>query len=498
MKNCYCDIIVPVYNAYNETIECFDSIIRNTIEPYRLILINDKSTDTRIEKWLECLKTEKFPNVIIMNNDTNLGFVKTVNKGIKYSKNDVVILNSDTMVTEGWLRKLENCAYSNDNIATVTPLTNRGSICSVPRMGENNAIPEGFTLQEYGSCIEKISFREYPLIPTGVGFCMFIKRRILDILGAFDEDSFNKGYGEEVDFCLKASENGFINVLCDDTFVYHKGSMSFKDLRDKYIKDNTKILDERYPYYLPMIDRFAKQNPLKYIQKNIELYIKLKNNKRNILHVLSKDSDSSYGSNISIKLSRAIDKNSGFNNFLLYSDGQELTVTAYIDDEAMNFQFDTGEDITYTMFHSRRYAEIFELIIKGFEIDLIHVHNLKGYSFDIIDLAEKYEIPRIITLYDLNLICPDLDLCDLAGDSEENGITVQECYRYARRKLGYTNAFVETWNRKIEENLSKFNWINTFSETIKTVTEKYYSSINLTNVEVINRISESEAALDSC
>lgn len=498
MKNCCCDIIVPIYNAYDETIKCIESVIKNTVEPYRLILINDKSSDTRIEEWLEGLATEGSSNIVIMNNDFNLGFVKTVNKGIRYSRNDVVILNSDTLVTEGWLGKLKDCAYSNDNIATVTPLTNNGSICSVPRMGETNAIPKGFTLQEYGLIVEKISFRKYPSIPTGVGFCIFIKRRILDILGVFDEDCFNKGYGEEVDFCLKASENGFINVLCDDTFVYHKGGMSFKNLRDKYLRDNAKILDKRYPYYLPMVSRFTKQNPLKDIQKNIELYIKLKNNKRNILHVLSRDMNSTYESNAILKLPRALNENSSFNNFLFYSNGQELMVTAYIDSEVLNFRFDIGEEITYTTFHSRRYAEIFESIIRGFDIDLVHIHNLKGHTFDIMGLAEKSGIPQMITLYDLSLICPDLRICDLGDAFEENGITIQECCEYVKRKLGYTNSFVEAWKRKVEENLAKFKWINTFSESIKVVIEKYYSSIKLMDVETISPELESGAAFDSC
>ena len=124
------DIVVPIYNAYEYTQECIKSILENTnLQEHTLLLINDKSPDERIMPMLKKYANDnKNKNIVVLENEENLGFVKTVNKGMKYSSNDVILLNSDTEVTKKWLEKIISCAYSNEYIATVTPFTNNGTI----------------------------------------------------------------------------------------------------------------------------------------------------------------------------------------------------------------------------------------------------------------------------------------------------------------------------------------------------------------------------------
>ena len=120
------DIAIPIYNAYDYTVECIKSILKHTdLNTHTLILINDKSPDEKILPMLQKFVEEnKDKNIVLLDNEENLGFVKTVNKAMKYSKNDIILLNSDTEVTKNWIEKIEKCAYSNEYIATVTPLTN--------------------------------------------------------------------------------------------------------------------------------------------------------------------------------------------------------------------------------------------------------------------------------------------------------------------------------------------------------------------------------------
>ena len=123
------DIIVPIYNAYDAVTECLNSIVKNTdLKQNRLILINDKSTDDRVLPFLYSFK-EKYSdlNIIVLENDINLGFVGTVNKGMKYSNNDVVLLNSDTEVPKNWIENLNECAYSSLDVATATALSNNAT-----------------------------------------------------------------------------------------------------------------------------------------------------------------------------------------------------------------------------------------------------------------------------------------------------------------------------------------------------------------------------------
>ena len=66
---------------------------------------------------------------------------------------------------------------------------------------------------------------------------MYIRRAALADVGLFDADAFGRGYGEENDFCLRASARGWRHLLACDTFVYHEGTVSFgagaQPLRDR-------------------------------------------------------------------------------------------------------------------------------------------------------------------------------------------------------------------------------------------------------------------------
>ena len=112
------------------------------------------------------------------------------------------MLNSDTIVTKNWLDKIHACAYSNDKIATVSPLSNNATICSIPEFCKPNNIPEGFSIDTFSSLVEKNSNRQYLPSPTCPGFCIFIKRKVIEEVGYFDE-LFSPAYGEEDDFCVK-------------------------------------------------------------------------------------------------------------------------------------------------------------------------------------------------------------------------------------------------------------------------------------------------------
>lgn len=271
------DIVIPVYNAYEELSECIKSIRKNTdLNTNRLIIIDDASTDQRIKNYLTRLKQElNGSNLYIIFNDENLGFTKSVNKGMSLSSRDVIILNSDVIVTPKWIDKLRRAAYISGSVATVTPFSNNATICSIPVFCENNSIPDGFDVFSFSEFIERISLRYYPELPTGVGFCMYIKRKTIDEIGFFDEINFNGGYGSENDFCWKAVKRGYINILDDSTFIYHKGGASYGN--DKKLSGERVAMDiisKLHPDYLPSVNIFIKENPLRFIHEYLNLRLK--------------------------------------------------------------------------------------------------------------------------------------------------------------------------------------------------------------------------------
>ena len=106
----------------------------------------------------------------------------------------------------------------------MTPLSNNPTLCSVPRAFEENLIPD---IASFAARVESVSARAYPLLPTGVGFCLYIRRALVDDIGLFDARRFGDGYGEENDFCMRALARGWRHVADDATFIYHAGHRSF-------------------------------------------------------------------------------------------------------------------------------------------------------------------------------------------------------------------------------------------------------------------------------
>ena len=256
------DIIIPIYNAYDDLVKSIDSVKKWTnLSDNRLILIDDCSPDERMRPYLNSLKDD---NTLVIFNEKNQGFSGNINLGMMQSQdNDVLLLNSDTIVTKRWLEKIVECAYSDEAIATVTPLSNNATLCSVPNFCEENTIPEGFTIDSFADLIETISMNLYPVIPVANGFCMFVKREIIRKIGMFDAETFGRGYGEENDFCHRAEQIGYHHVMCDNTFIFHSGTSSFlSEEKKRYIEEHDKILKERYPDQVQIVTEHCRDNPI--------------------------------------------------------------------------------------------------------------------------------------------------------------------------------------------------------------------------------------------
>ncbi|MFM8756773.1 MAG: glycosyltransferase family 2 protein [Limnohabitans sp.] len=258
------DIVIPVYNAYQELRACVASVMAHTPTVLaRVVLINDASTDPRMGAWLEQLQAAPpaGPALLVLDNPQNLGFVGTVNRGMALGNDDVVLLNSDTVVTPGWLERMLACANSRPDVATVTPFSNNAEICSYPVAGRNTRLGplgQAALVQALADCDDGT----YPQLPTAVGFCMFIRRRVLQQVGLFDAERFGRGYGEENEFCLRASAAGFVHLLCTSAWVVHHGGRSFgadtQGLRHAHLQ----VLLGLYPDYNARIADFVARDPV--------------------------------------------------------------------------------------------------------------------------------------------------------------------------------------------------------------------------------------------
>lgn len=284
-----CTVIVPVFNSFADTVRCLRSVLASTAEPFRLLVLDDCSSEGMLAESLpEDLRG--IAHMQVVRNEANLGFVKTCNRGIRLAgADDIVLLNSDTEVTDGWLGKLRAAAYSGPRVATATPLTNNGQLCSVPLFMENNPLPRGYTLAEFAALIDRVSVRQYPSLPTCNGFCVYIRRAVLDEVGLLDEELFGRGYGEENDFSCRAQNAGYIDVLDDATFVFHRGGVTFRRQQQELRTAHLKALGRKHPRYLWQVRSFIEQNRLAPIHRRVQVALLERWNDgacRRILHVL--------------------------------------------------------------------------------------------------------------------------------------------------------------------------------------------------------------------
>ncbi|HNR92605.1 MAG TPA: glycosyltransferase [Dokdonella sp.] len=242
-------VIVPVYNAPDAVRACLDSVLAHTSGRTRLLVIDDASTDPAIALLLAGL--EGRPGVRVLANARNLGFTATANRGIAEAGDaDVVLLNADTVVGPNWLTGLRRAVHAGDAIATATAVSDNAGAFSVPELERANPPPPAWSVADTARALWQQAGHAYPELPTGNGFCLYIRRAVIDAVGMLDEAAFPQGYGEENDFCQRASARGWRHVIAGNVFVHHARSQSFgAERRQALGRAGMAVLRERWPDY---------------------------------------------------------------------------------------------------------------------------------------------------------------------------------------------------------------------------------------------------------
>ncbi len=232
-----CDIIIPVWNQLIFTKDCIDSIVRNTDAGYRLIIVDNASND-ETRRYLEGLKAAGQIPVLIERNEVNAGFIKAANRGITASRAPYVcILNNDTLVTKGWLKAMIDAADSAKDIGIVNPSSN--NLGQRPDKGEPVELyAERLCAAGSGRSVE---------LGAAIGFCMLIKRVVIEKVGLFDE-VYGMGNFEDTDYSRRAVKEGYRCVRACSAYVYHRENSSFKLLKtfDEDFRRNKEIYEFRW------------------------------------------------------------------------------------------------------------------------------------------------------------------------------------------------------------------------------------------------------------
>lgn len=253
-------IIVPVYGDWESLNQNIRALKKYADSRHEVLLVNDcgPEADDIEARILKSIKRRS--NFTYHRNKSNLGFVKNCNNAVfalADKSNDILLLNSDAVATRGFLDEMLAVLYAKDTIGAVCPRSNAATIFSIPMRPEPG---KQYSMRESYRMYKKIkkTLPQYYDSPIAHGFCMLIRRSVIDEHGLFDE-IYDKGYGEENDFCMRIGREGLGCAVANRAYVYHYKARSFtEEKRTEYVKKNEKILDERYSEYRESIKRYLE------------------------------------------------------------------------------------------------------------------------------------------------------------------------------------------------------------------------------------------------
>ncbi|MCK4966046.1 glycosyltransferase, partial [bacterium] len=191
---------------------------------------------------------------IYLRNNENMGFPKAVNKGMRNARGRYyVILNNDVLVTKGWLERLISTAEKEERIGMAGPVTNW---ISGAQLDKNALYRDIEKMEEHAAYVWETNKEQYEAYHRLRGFCLLIKKEVIDKIGGLDE-RFRIGNYEDDDFCLRVSKGGYICVIAKGVFVHHFGSVTFKEIDvdyDKLLEENKKKFIQKWEFDPELIE----------------------------------------------------------------------------------------------------------------------------------------------------------------------------------------------------------------------------------------------------
>ncbi|PWL24441.1 MAG: hypothetical protein DCO95_18930 [Roseivirga sp. XM-24bin3] len=243
------DIIIPIYNGLSDLKACLKSL-EAWREPCqgKIILVDDCSNEETKEFLHDYSKSQT--NSIIIRNTVNLGFTRSVEKGIEASSEPYfLLLNSDTIVTPGWLSGLWRALAFDTDAALAGPFSNNAFCQSLlpPEYDWSANELDDLTPQRLACLVRAHGKRCYPRIPFLSGFCLLVEREAYKASGGLDSANYPFGYWEVQDLSLKLLDMGRYGVLADDVYVHHRsGGSSDNSRRERLISDGLRKLASSY------------------------------------------------------------------------------------------------------------------------------------------------------------------------------------------------------------------------------------------------------------
>ena len=464
------DVVIPVYNAPDDVRTCVASVLAHLRPDVRVVVIDDASPDPLIAPLFEELGARAHPQVVLLRNDRNLGFTGTANRGMQLSRADVILLNSDTIVSAGWLDAIMHCSATDPRIGTITPFSNNAEICSFPRFCENNPWPAGIDPGPTNASFAAAAVPVYPDLPTGVGFCLYLRRALLDEIGYFDAEAFGAGYGEENDLCLRAAKAGWRNVLADNAFVVHTGERSFAGRKAEVAQRNMGVLLDRHPHYMDMVREFIAADPFRAIRELAQMRIAIDAApSRGVLHIVHHHGG---GTESHVRALVEGSREPSWRHYIAIAVEDRWQIEAHGNDGTLR-EFELVRD------ESESWPSFVGGIAASLGITLIHVHNISGCRNGILEALGQLPIPVGYTIHDLNSACPTITMLH-EGSIFCGGVTdAAACARCLERQPEFEHIDIVQWRERHRGLVTGAAFRIAPSKWAATMTERYFPNASV-------------------
>jgi len=395
-------IIIPAYRGADVTRACIASVLATRGPHDEIIVVNDASPEPALVAALEAARDAGQITLLAScatDPARNLGFPAAANVGLAHAAGrDAVLLNSDTLVFPGWLAGLRAAAHAAPDIGTATPLSNDATIFTYP----DPADPAPMPTQMEGARLARLAARAnrgaVVDVPTGHGFCLYMRADCLHRTGLLRADLFAQGYGEENDFCERARARGFRHVAVPGIYVAHQGGASFGAAKHHLLRRNIAILHDLHPTYADRIDAFIEADPLAPARHRLDLARLRAATKTGAGAVLFVTHGGIGGTARVVRERAEAAAAEGLTPIILRGEDGHTTLATLADDTP---------NLRYRLPHD---ARALRQILRALRPVRLEWHHLMGHHPGLPALLEKLALPTELWVHDYGWLCPRLAL----------------------------------------------------------------------------------------
>lgn len=396
-------IVVPCYRGAAATDACLAAVVAHS-QGARVIVVEDCSPEPALRQSLAALASQGA--VELIRTPRNLGFPGAANLGLRaVAGEDAVLLNSDTLVPPDWLSRLGDVAYAAPDVGSVTPFSNDATLLSYPLQAGPNPLPDAASTQR----LDRAAMRANPAgaveIPTGVGFCMYLRHDCLAEVGLLREQIFAQGYCEENDWCLRARHLGWRHMAATGVFVGHVGGQSFGAARIALLERNLAILCRLYPGYDALIAADEYGPALARARRAIDLQRLPARRHPARSRVLLITHDLGGGVERQINVRRDALRQAGLDTAVL----RPVLARPLLQGTGES-TLDLGPGLPNLTFHVQREMPALVRLLRAQNVTRIELHHMLGHDHALLGLAERLGVPYEAHIHDYAWFCPRVSL----------------------------------------------------------------------------------------